>query len=87
LEDTGDNQRLAGLPDFLEIKLKPDHEQQENQTDLGDDLDVAFASDPGKTDLRSDNNPGGNVSQNQGLLDYGSQISQGRSRQDADTDT
>src|SRR6185437_5428590 len=45
---------LAGTDDFLQVDFEPDHEQHEDQAELGDDADRLLGLDPTRAEWTND---------------------------------
>ncbi len=54
MQDAGDEHRLAGREQLLEVELEADDEQQQDEADLGYRLDALPFADQAQADLRAD---------------------------------
>jgi hypothetical protein len=52
LQDAGDQHRLAGRQQLVEVELQPDDEEQQDQADLRHGLDAFLVADETQADLR-----------------------------------
>ena len=86
LENARGDQGLARFFELFEVQFQPDHEQEENQADFGDDPDVRLAADPAEAELGADGRAGGKVGQEERLLGQVGQIGQHGGGYDADAD-
>src|SRR5262249_16294624 len=79
----GSNQNHGGgANDLLEVDLEPDHEQHEDQAELGDDGDRLLGLDPARTEW-TNHKPGDKVGQDQGLPEEVSGKAEHPGKQDA----
>ena len=62
----GEQDDLAGADDLLQVDLQPDHEQHEDQAELGDDADRFLGLDPAHAEWTNEE-PGDKVGQDQRL--------------------
>src|SRR6185369_17236616 len=68
LQYAGDDHRLAGDEQLLQVHLEADHEQQQDQADFGNGLDALLVLDQLEADLRTDQNASEKIGEQQRLL-------------------
>ena len=62
----GEQDDLAGANDLLQVDFQPDHEQHEDQAELGDDADRFLGLDPARAEWTNEE-AGDKVGQDQRL--------------------
>ena len=62
----GEQDDLAGANDLLQVDFQPDHEQHEDQAELGDDADQFLGLDPARAEWTNEE-AGDKVGQDQRL--------------------